>query len=241
MRNDLHAEARLARALFRDQFVESRLGAMEFFDTLNFSQKMLAAVVVNDILICVANLGGRAEMSQDEWNNRGDRRTAIAPTPAPISMGYQDRVAAVHRPLFDGDPTDIAERRDRNFEEGIETAQAFGMTREEAIALVEYTFSRPVGDPMKELGSQILTAFSLAVEAGIDAMAAAEADLEKLQRPETIARIRAKRATRHGRGPLPGLDPTAPPSKVGIVPRDARHHAELDATHRMHPDGSYFK
>lgn len=34
-----------------------------------------------------------------------------------------------------------------------------------------------------------------------------EADLVKLQQPETIARIRAKRATRHGRGPLPGLDP----------------------------------
>jgi hypothetical protein len=46
---------------------------------------MLAAVVVNDILICVANLGGRAEMSQDEWDNRGDRRTDIAPTPAPSS------------------------------------------------------------------------------------------------------------------------------------------------------------
>lgn len=35
--------------------------------------------------------------------------------------------------------------------------------------------------------------------------------------------------------------PRDEPEKIGIVPRDARHHAELDATHRKHPDGSYFK
>lgn len=121
--------------------------------------------------------------------------------------GYQARVAEAHHALFHDDPTDIAERNARCFEEAIETAQAFGMTRDEAIALVDYTFNRPTGDPAKELGAKVLTAFSLGVVAGIDVMAAAEADLEKLQRPETIARIRAKRATRHGRGPLPGLDP----------------------------------
>jgi len=122
---------------------------------------------------------------------------------------YQNRVADAQYALFHDDPTDIPERNARAFEEAAETAQAFGMTRDEAIALVDYTFSRPVGDPAKEIGAKILTAFSLGVVAGIDVMAAAEADLEKLQRPETIARIRAKRATRHGRGPLPGFDPTA--------------------------------
>lgn len=29
--------------------------------------------------------------------------------------------------------------------------------------------------------------------------------------------------------------------KMGIVPLDKHHHAYLDATHRKHPDGSYFK
>lgn len=120
---------------------------------------------------------------------------------------YQDRVKAVHGPLFDGDPTDVAERRDRFFEEAAETAQAFGMAEEDAIALVRYTFGRPVGEPKLEVGSAKLTLTSLCVEAGLDLQECAEADLEKLQRPETIARIRAKRATRHGRGPLPGLSP----------------------------------
>ena len=129
-----------------------------------------------------------------------------------MSESYQSRVETAHHALFHDDPTDIAERNARSFEESIETAQAFGMTEDEAIALVKYTFSRPVGDPAKELGAKVLTAFSLGVVAGIDVMAAAEADLEKLQRPETIARIRAKRSTRHGRGPLPGFDPTNPPA-----------------------------
>jgi hypothetical protein len=129
--------------------------------------------------------------------------------------GYQSRVEAAHHALFHDDPTDVSERNARSFEEAIETAQAFGMTEGEAFALVKYTFSRPIGEPEKELGAKVLTAFSLGIVAGIDVMGVAEAELEKLQRPETIARIRAKRATRHGRGPLPGLDPALPTKQEG--------------------------
>lgn len=120
---------------------------------------------------------------------------------------FQSRVAKAHVALFHDDPTDVPERVARFFEEALETVQAFGMTPDEAEKLLDYTFSRPVGWPMKEIGSAFLTLTSLCVVAGIDASACAEADLEKLQRPETIDRIRAKRATRHGRGPLPGIDP----------------------------------
>lgn len=129
---------------------------------------------------------------------------------AAVSAGkpYQTRVSAAHHALFHDDPTDVAERCARFFEEAAETAQAFGMTGDEARQLIDYTFSRPAGEPAKEIGAAALTLASLCVTAGYDMMVCAEADLEKLQRPETIARIRAKRATRHGRGPLPGLDPT---------------------------------
>lgn len=121
---------------------------------------------------------------------------------------FQDRVSVAHHALFHDDPTDVAERRARFFEESNETCQALGMTREEAHQLVDYTYGRHAGEPAKEIGAATLTLASLCVVAGYDMMACAEEDLEKLQRPETIARIRAKRATRHGRGPLPGLDPT---------------------------------
>lgn len=131
-----------------------------------------------------------------------------------IKASYQDRVTGAHHALFHDDPTDIPERNARAFEESIETAQAFGMPHAEAIELVNYTFSRPVGDPKKEIGASILTAFSLGIVAGFDVMEAAEAELSKMQQPETIARIRAKRATRHGRGPLPGLDPAPVQTEV---------------------------
>lgn len=120
--------------------------------------------------------------------------------------GYQDRVSSAHSALFHDDPTDVPERLARFFEEANETCQAFGMSREDAHKLVDYTYDRPVGDPAKEIGAALLTLASLSAVAGFDMMSCAEADLEKLQRPETIARIRAKRSTRHGLGPLPGFD-----------------------------------
>ena len=136
---------------------------------------------------------------------------------------YQDRVAQAHHALFHDDPTDVSERLARFFEEAAETCQALGMTHDDASKLLAYTFSRPVGDPAKEIGSAKLTLASLCVVAGYDMDACGEADLEKLQRPETIARIRAKRATRHGRGPLPGFDPT-PPSP----PREEIEHQGVE-------------
>ncbi len=132
-----------------------------------------------------------------------------APAPSELVMGYQDRVAAAHHALFHDDPTDIAERLARYAEETNEVLQAFGMSREDMHRLVDYTCDRPAGAPAKEIGAALLTLTSLCVVAGYDVMACGEADLEKLQRPETIARIRAKRSTRHGRGPLPGIDPSA--------------------------------
>lgn len=133
-------------------------------------------------------------------------RDNSTPPPSPHLLGYQDRVSEAHHALFHDDPTDIEERLARFFEEVNETCQALGMSREDAHKLIDYTYDRPTGEVRKEVGAAMLTLASLCVVAGIDLMECAEADLEKLQRPETIARIRAKRSTRHGRGPLPGFD-----------------------------------
>ncbi|WP_025593103.1 hypothetical protein [Agrobacterium tumefaciens] len=129
--------------------------------------------------------------------------------------GFQQRVEAAHRALFHDDPTDVEERRARFWEEAGETVQAFGMTEEDAIQLVRYTWSRAKGEPAKEIGAAMLTLASLCVVAGYNLSECAETDLEKLQRPETVARIRAKRSTRHGRGPLPGFNPAAPAKQEG--------------------------
>jgi hypothetical protein len=118
---------------------------------------------------------------------------------------FQSRVAQAHIALFHDDPTDVVERRNRFYEEATEAAQALGMTEQDAHELVAYTFSRPVGEPEKEIGAAALTLASLCVIGGWNMMACAEADLASLQTPEKIAKVRAKRATRHGRGPLPGV------------------------------------
>lgn len=123
---------------------------------------------------------------------------------------FQDRVAAAHVPLFHDDPTDLPERRDRFYEEATEAVQALGMTEDEAHQLVAYTFGRPLGEVRKEIGAAALTLASLCVVGGWDMMECAEADLAALCTPEKIAKVRAKRASRHGRGPLPGIDPAAP-------------------------------
>lgn len=127
------------------------------------------------------------------------------------AAAFQHRVAQAHHALFHDDPTDIAERRDRFCEEANEVGQALGLSREEAHQLVDYTYFRPVGEPEKEIGAAALTLASLCVVGGWDMAACAEADLAALQTPEKIAKIRAKRATRHGRGPLPGLSPASLP------------------------------
>lgn len=145
-------------------------------------------------------------------------RAALLPSPSSNALeikSFQQRVAHAHHALFDDDPTDVEERRARFYEEATETAQAFGMSAEDMHKIVDYSCSRPVGEPAKEIGAAMVTLASLCVVAGFDLSACAEADLEKLQRPETIARIKAKRGTRHGRGPLPGFDPALSLDKEG--------------------------
>lgn len=102
------------------------------------------------------------------------------------------------------DPTDLDERIARFLEEALELVQALGMTRDAALQLVYYTFSRPAGEPAQEFGGMLTTAAVLADFTGRDLMACGEAELARVWAPEVIEKIRGKRSRRHGRGPLPG-------------------------------------
>lgn len=122
-------------------------------------------------------------------------------------MSFQNQVAAAMPAVFHDDPTDIAERIARFMEEANELAQSFGMHRHALHELVDYTYDRPVGDREKEIGGVMVTLASLCVVANTDMEACGAADLTLFQMPATIERIRKKRATRHGRGALPGISP----------------------------------
>lgn len=63
----------------------------------------------------------------------------------------------------------VDERAARFLEEALELAQAVGLTREKAIALVEYVYSRPVGDPAQEVGGVGVTLLGLCSVIGVSA------------------------------------------------------------------------
>ena len=121
---------------------------------------------------------------------------------------FQARNAAWLSYAMADDPTDLPERVARFGEEALELQQALGQSREDAHALVDYVFDRPVGEPAQEMGGTMTTLALLAVVAGLDMAADGERELARCSTAAVLAKIRGKRATRAGRGPLPGVTPT---------------------------------
>jgi hypothetical protein len=122
-------------------------------------------------------------------------------------LSFQERAARYMVQACGDDPTSLEERRDRFGEEAIEVLQALGQSREQGHALVDYVHDRPVGEARAEIRAAQFTLALVGAWAGIDVAAAAEEELARFSSPEAVARLRRKRAGRHGRGALPGIDP----------------------------------
>lgn len=118
---------------------------------------------------------------------------------------FQERNAEWMGAAFRDDPTDLAERVARFGEESLELQQSLGQSREDAHALVDYAFDREVGEPSQEVGGTMTTLALLAEVAGHDMDACGERELARCWTPEVLAKISRKRASRHGRGALPGF------------------------------------
>lgn len=97
------------------------------------------------------------------------------------------------------------ERNHRFGEESLEALQAFGTTKEEVLELVEYVYSRPVGDPKQEVGGVMVTLAAKCAEHNIDMMECAETELARILSPEVMERIRQKQLTKPAHSTLPGL------------------------------------
>lgn len=104
---------------------------------------------------------------------------------------------------------DGIERNHRFFEEAGELVQAGGMTRSEAHQLVDYTWSRPVGEKNQEAGGVMVTFAAWCLAHGIDMHQAGETELARISVPETVAKIRAKQASKPKHSPLPETQLTA--------------------------------
>lgn len=121
-------------------------------------------------------------------------------------MTYQaavnDWMQACFGPAISGDKT---ERNFRFGEEALELMQSMDCTKEEALALVDYVWSRPVGEPRQEVGGVMVCLAALCNAANIDVGDAAQAELARCW--EKIEKIRAKHAAKPVgiRTALPGV------------------------------------
>lgn len=91
---------------------------------------------------------------------------------------------------------DMVERSFRFLEEALELVQSVGCTKEQSLALVDYVYNRPVGDTRQEIGGVMVTLHAFACAADINVEAEAIIELERVDNPETIAKIRKKQASK---------------------------------------------
>lgn len=118
---------------------------------------------------------------------------------------FQTLVANWMNTVFEGQGgKDIQTRCFRFLEEALELVQSLGCTKDEALQMVEYTYSRPAGVPIQEVGGTQITLMALCTQAKIDAQEAGYTELRRVWQPEVMAKIRAKQKSKPNRGPLPG-------------------------------------
>lgn len=106
------------------------------------------------------------------------------------------------------------ERNHRFLEEALELVQALGATREECHDLVDYVFSRDVGDPEQEVGGVMVCLASLCNVAGLDMQECADLEFIRIDNEEIMAKIRKKHAAKPRFGRLRWVSPQQTMSPV---------------------------
>lgn len=94
-----------------------------------------------------------------------------------------------------------AERTHRFLEEALELAQANGCSREDALALIDYVYARPIGTPDLEVGGVMVTLAALCSASEINMDEAGNGELKRNW--DRIEIIRAKQAAKPHGSPLP--------------------------------------
>lgn len=84
------------------------------------------------------------------------------------------------------------QRMQRFLEEALEWFQAEDMSKADAIALVDYVYGRPKGEPEQEIGGVAITTLAACSRLGYSFFACAWREFERVNQPEMIDKIRAK-------------------------------------------------
>lgn len=118
------------------------------------------------------------------------------------SESFQARVAPWLEACFGKQvASDRVERNHRMLEEALELVQACGCSQQDAHALVDYTFGRPAGEPVQEVGGVMVTLAALCLANDLDMHKAGEAELSRVW--GKIEKIREKQAAKPKGSPLP--------------------------------------
>lgn len=125
-----------------------------------------------------------------------------------VDNNFQSRVQPWLTTCFGQEiASDKQERNHRFLEEALELVQSCGCTEDEAIKLVKYVFSRPVGERSQEVGGVMVTLAALCLAQGIDMYQAGNTELVRISDPEMTTRIREKQKSKPAMSPLPGVYP----------------------------------
>lgn len=116
--------------------------------------------------------------------------------------------------------SDTIERNHRFLEEALELVQACGATASEAHQLVDYTFSRPVGETPQEVGGIMVTLAALCLAQEINMHECGETELNRIW--TKVEQIRQKQAAKPKHSPLPAAIPQSTRQELQA---EGKHHA----------------
>ncbi len=118
---------------------------------------------------------------------------------------------------------DRLERGDRLLEEVLELLQSGEYPKERVVALLDYVWSRPKGEPVQEVGGVMVTLAAYCLAHGIDMHDAAETELARIW--TKVEKIRAKHAAK----PKGSALPQAWPQNAELAAAKQREADDWDA------------
>lgn len=94
---------------------------------------------------------------------------------------------------------DVVERNYRFIEEALELVQACGMSKSDVLKLVDYVYSRPVGNQFQEVGGVFVTLSALCSANDIDLHTAASIEIDRINEVDVLLDIREKQKNKPNR------------------------------------------
>ena len=113
----------------------------------------------------------------------------------------QQRVVKWMRKVFGENYEASISRNERVFrflEEALELTQATEtLTKEDVLRVVEWVYSRPKGETPQEVAGTLVTLLALSATFEVDAEEVLRLELDRVETPEVIAKIRSRQADKN--------------------------------------------